>query len=129
MADDTIQRKFANYESVINNLVRQMTRKNNNAKRDGQVVSRSLFADSCWGKVHNNAMTRKMQTSILHRGLHTLTTFLHSGVREPDNCDTRKSIGVIHLNFDDNSLESNYSTGKYACKHGKSVDEVMGNVN
>src|SRR5258706_6915599 len=106
-----------------------MTRKNNDTKRNGQIIRGALFANSGWCQINDDAMTGKMQARVLDRGLHTLAALLHGSVWESHNCDTGKSVSVIHFDFDDNSLESDNCTGKYARKHGGSVDEVMGNVN
>src|SRR5215204_3995153 len=103
--------------------MRKMPCKDNNPKRNGQIVGRSLLADGGRCQIYNNTVAGKMQASVLDRGLHTFTTLLHGSVGESDNCDSSHAVGIIHFDLDDNSFESDNSTGKYACKHVESVDE------
>jgi hypothetical protein len=123
VTDHAIERKLTKDESVINNIMREMTCKDYDTKRDGKIVGRSLFADSGRRKIDNNAMTGEMQTGILDRGLHTLAAFLHSSIRQTDNGHTGQAVGVIHFDFDDNAFKTNDRTGENSGKHGESVDE------
>lgn len=62
------------------------------------------------------------------RGLHTLAALLHGSIGQTDDDNGRQPVGVIHFDFNDNAFEPDQSTGKYARKHGASVDEEEGNV-
>jgi len=70
-----------------------------------------------------------MQTGVLNRCLDTLTAFLYCGIGQTYDDDGRKSIGVVDFDFDNDTLKPNNGTGKYARKHGGSLDEEEGNVN
>lgn len=123
MTNNAIERQFADDDRIFNNIVGKMSRKHNNSERDGQIVGGSLFADGGGRQIDDNAMAGEMQTGILNGGLHTFTTLLHGRVWKPHNCYTRKTIGVIHFDFNDNAFETDDGTGKNSGKHYESLDE------
>lgn len=118
MADDSIQRKFTDDQRAFDGVVRKETRKDNHAERDGQIIRRSFLADGCRRKVYHNSVTGKMQARILDSGLHALAAFLHGGIRQPNNRHAGQAVGVIHFDFDDDTIKSHYGTGVDAGEHG-----------
>ena len=70
-----------------------------------------------------------MQTCILDGSLDALTTLLHGGIWQAHYRNARQSVGVIYFDFDDDPIQPDDCTGKYACEHVESVDEVWGKVN
>lgn len=92
----------------------QASAQDDNAQRDRQVVGRVFFADGSRRKIDYDAVTRKMQTGILDRGLHPLTAFLHSSVWKPHKGHAGQAIGVVYFDFNDDTIEANNSTGKNA---------------
>ncbi len=123
MTHHSIQWKLAEDDCAINNIMRKMARENDDAQRNWEVVCRTLFANRSRREINDNTMTRKMQTRILYSSLHTLTTLLHCCIRQANNRHPGQTIGVVHLNFDDDAFQPNHRTWKYACKHAGSLDD------
>ena len=70
-------------------------------------------------------MTGEMQARVLDCGLHTLTTLLHSGIRQSHNGDTGQTVGVIDFHFNDDAFKTHYSAGVNSGEHGFILHDVL----
>lgn len=65
---------------------------------------------------------------VLDRGLDALAALLHGSIGQADDNDRGQTVGVIYFDLDDDAFKPDHGTGKYARKHGGSLDEEEGNV-
>jgi hypothetical protein len=90
--DGAIQRKFTDDHGLIHAIGRNEHLHEQNAKRDGKIVSRTFFSDGCRGEIDNNTFAGIRKTAIFDGGLNTLTAFFDGLVRESHNIHTMDNI-------------------------------------
>ena len=81
MTEDAVQREFAYNQGIFHGFEGQAPAQDNDAQCDGQIVGRAFFTNRSRGQIDNNAMSGKMQASVLDGGLYAFTAFLYSGIR------------------------------------------------
>ena len=71
----------------------QLLRRGQNAQQDGQVVQRTLLADTGGGQIHGDAADGEFGAAVLHGGTDTLPRFLDGGVRQTHHVKGGQSAG------------------------------------
>lgn len=88
VTDNATQREFPDEKGILNDIDGRTIRQDDDSKRDGQLVGRTLPADGGGRKIDNDAMMMgEVQSGVLEGGLHALAALLHSGVGRTDNDD------------------------------------------
>ena len=130
MAHRAVQRELADHQGALDALVRQLASGDEYAQGDGQVVGGAFFAYGGRGQVDGQAVAGEEQAGVLNgRFGHALAAFLHGGVGQSDDDHVGQALPGVDLYFDDDTFQTDDSTGVYFGKHGISLGDGGETVN
>lgn len=101
----SVEGELAEYRNPFEFAFAEAAFLRNDPERDGEVESRSGFADFRRREVDRDPLLRKGKSRISDRRTDPFATLLHGGVPEADDGERRESGG--HVGFDGNRVSRN----------------------
>jgi hypothetical protein len=92
---------------------------------DRQVEGRPLLLHVGGGEVHGDFSVGEFITGVLERGLDPVLALLHSAVGKSDRRELREPLGDIHLDVDDDGVDTEKCAGEDLGEHETSPMEGL----